>query len=292
MSTSLPDRLAAAEATIVALRQENERLRRRVDDEQFAAALRQALVLAASTGTIGSPLSQSRLLELIVETAIDVIDARAAHLFLVDEDADELVFVVAVGPHQAEVEQRRVPLAHGLAGLAVVGGQPISVADARQDPRLASEVAQFLGYVPDSILCVPLFLDDRVVGVLELLDKEGDSPFSQADIAHLGLFANLAAVAITQSRVHDHLGGLIGSVLSALGDQATPDLSERAKRFAVSTEEANDINFREALELANLVREIAWHGEDEHRACLHILQGFAGYLRSRPQVGVEQGTMR
>src|SRR5688500_6630088 len=104
MSASLPDRLAAAEATIVALRQENERLRRRVDDDQYAAALRQALVLAASTGTIGSPFSQSRLLELIVETAIDVIDARAAHLFLVDEDADELVFVVAVGPHRAEVE--------------------------------------------------------------------------------------------------------------------------------------------------------------------------------------------
>src|SRR5688572_6262525 len=132
MSASPTDRLAAAEATIAELRRENERLRRRAEDERFAADLRRALVLAATAGTIGSPVSHARLLELIVETAADVIDARAAHLFLVDDDADELVFVVAVGPHQAEVEQRRVPLGHGLAGLAAVGGQPISVADARE----------------------------------------------------------------------------------------------------------------------------------------------------------------
>jgi GAF domain-containing protein len=267
-------------------------LRRRVEDERFAADLRSALVLAAAAGTIGSPLSHARLLELIVETAADVIDARAAHLFLVDEDADELVFVVAVGPHQAEVEQRRVPLAHGLAGLAVVGGQPVSVADAREDPRLASEVAQFLGYVPDSILCVPLFLDDKVIGVIELLDKEGEAPFGAADIAHLGRFANLSAVAIAQSRVHGNWAGMIGEVLDALGDEATAGVRQRAAIFAANAEEADDVNYREALELARLVQEIAWHGEAEHRACLTLLQGFADYLRSRPRFIAGQGGQR
>ncbi|MEA2594370.1 MAG: hypothetical protein QOF01_839 [Thermomicrobiales bacterium] len=283
IADSLDGRLAAAEETIARQTAENERLRRRLDDEHFAADLRQSVVLAATVGTIGSPVSHARLLELILETAAAVTDARAAHLFLIDEEGDELVFAVAVGPHAGDVEQRRVPLGYGLAGLVALGGQPMTVADARQEPELASEAARHLGYVPDSIMCVPLFVEDRVVGVLELLDKEGDEPFSTRDIDHLGLFANQAAVAITQSRVYANLAGLIGEVLTSLGEHADSSMRVRARAFAASSEDADDVDFREALELAQLVREIAWQGEEEHRACLTMLQGFARYLRARPK---------
>ena len=96
-------------------REEVARLKRRLADERFAEDLRDALTLAAAAGAIASPVEHSRLLEMIVETAARVIPSRAASLFLIDEETEELVFEVALGSKAAEVRKFRVPLGHGIA---------------------------------------------------------------------------------------------------------------------------------------------------------------------------------
>ena len=151
--------LARAQETIERQREEIERLQRRLAEERFAGDLRDALALTAAAGTIASPVSYSRLLEMIVETAAHVIFARAAALFLIDEEAEELVFEVALGSKAEEVKKFRVPLGHGIAGLVAVSGQPMAVSDAERDPRQAADIARSVGYTPQSILCVPLFYE-------------------------------------------------------------------------------------------------------------------------------------
>ena len=167
----------------------------------------------SAAGTIASPVTHARLLQLIVETAADVIGARAGALFLVDEAHNELTFEVAIGPKAAEVKRIRVPHGQGVAGLVAASGQPMAIADAGSDPRHASDIAQQIGYYPETILCVPLFYGDRLTGVLELLDKDGAPAFSAADMNTLGLFANQAAVAIEQSRTHRNLAALLAELL-------------------------------------------------------------------------------
>ncbi|MDP9372416.1 MAG: GAF domain-containing protein [Chloroflexota bacterium] len=272
---------APSEASELIARQAEEiaRLRRRLADERFAEELREALSLAAAAGTIAAPVTHSRLLELIVATAAQVIAAGAASLFLIDEEREELVFEVALGQKAEEVKKFRVPLGHGIAGLVAVTGQPMAIAEAQHDPRLAADIARSVGYIPRSILCVPLFYDDRVTGVLELLDKIGAPSFHAGDMETLGLFANQAAVAIEQSRANRNLGALLGETLRSLEGGA--GLAERARAFAARTEE-EDLTTREALDLAALVQEIARAGERERRLCRTILQGFAEYLRTRP----------
>ena len=76
-------------------------------------------------------------------------------------------------------------------------------------------------YTPESILCVPLLYNDGVIGVLELLDKEGAPSFSQADMDALFLFANLAAVAIEQSRTQENLSALFAEILGSLSGSAS-----------------------------------------------------------------------
>jgi GAF domain-containing protein len=265
-------------------REEIARLRRRLADERFAEELRDAMTLAAAAGEIASPVTHSRLLEMIVETAASVIPSRAASLFLVDEENEELVFEVALGSKAEEVRKFRVPLGHGIAGLVAVSGQPMAISDARSDPRQATDIAQSVGYEPESILCVPLLYEEEVVGVLELLDKEGASSYTAADVATLGLFANQAAVAIEQSRNQRSMAALVATILGSLGeipDHKREGLAEGARSFAAGFEEAP--SHRRALELAALVREISQRGEEEYRACQAILQGFAEYLRSRPE---------
>ncbi len=287
------DALAEAQETIARQAEEIERLRRRGADERLAEDLKESLTLLSVAGTIASPVASSRLSEMIVETAAHVISARAAALFLVDEDAEELVFEVALGSKAEEVREFRVPLGHGIAGLVAVSGQPMAVSDAQGDPRQAADIAQSVGYAPDSILCVPLFYEDRVIGVLELLDKEGANSFSASDMEALGLFANQAAVAIEQSQLHRNLAALVGEALESLsgvhGD-ATEGVMRRANAFAARVEE--DPEFKETLELARLVQEVASQGENELEACRAILHGFADYLRSRPEPGGGMGAIR
>ena len=284
MQTNGPDASLSAAETIARLEAENAALRQALEAEQFARDLRRSVTTAAAAGIIGSPLSHSRLLEMIVETAAQVISANAASLFLLDAEAQELIFEVALGQKAEEVKRFRVPLGHGIAGLVAVTGQPMSVSDAQSDPRRAADIAQSVGYIPNSILCVPLYYEDQVIGVLELLDKVGAPSFSADDTATLGLFANQAAVAIEQSRLHRNLGALLAEAVRALGspdDPAQAALQQGARDFT-ETLARDDPAFRKALELAVLVREIAGQGEREHGLCLAVLQAFAAYSRSRP----------
>ncbi len=218
---------------------------------------RDTLHLAATAGIIGSPVSHARLLEMIVETGAHVIGARAGALFLLDEENDDLTFEVAIGSRAAEVKRFRVPLGHGIAGIVAASGQAMAIRDAAGDPRLASDIADSVGYVPETVLCVPLFYGDNVIGALELLDKEGG--FSAGDLEALGLFANQAAVALQLSRTYENVAGLMADA---------------------EAEGADDIS-RDAVELARLVQEITRYGETERKACRDVLVAFAEYLRAR-----------
>jgi GAF domain-containing protein len=169
----------------------------------------------------------------------------------------------------------------------------MAVSDAQRDPHHAADVAARVGYLPTSILCVPLTYDDQVIGVLELLDKLGATSFGLADIEALGLFANQAAVAIEQSRTLQSLAALIGEVLHLLGETSAPrvqQLKEDAHAFARRIEE--EPSYQQALELARLIQQLGRHGEEELRACRTIVRAFVDYARSRPAPGGDLGLTR
>jgi GAF domain-containing protein len=279
------DELEEARATIARQAEEIERLRRRLSDESFAEDLGQTLTLAAAVGTVASPVKHGLLLKMIVETAAAVIGARAGSLFLIDLATDELVFEVAFGSRAEQIEGHRMPAGRGIAGLVARSGQPMAISDARDNPQVFKDIGDRIGYHPESILCVPLFYADRVLGVFEMLDKVGAPAFSSEDMRTLGMFANQAAVAIELSRTYRHVAPLIGELLASLGHTAADQrrtLLERSEAFAAHVEE--EVSYRETLDLATIIQEIAWRGEEERAACLAILRGFADYLRSRPEL--------
>ncbi len=281
--------LARARATIADQQAEIADLRRQLEERRLAVDLRSTFTLASTAGIVGAPMAPTRLLEMIVRLAADVISSRAASLFLIDEAQQDLVFEVAIGPKAEAVEKFRVPLGHGVAGIVALTGQAMAVSDVQSDPRHASDISQSVGYLPQSILCVPLFYEDQIIGVLELLDKEGGESFRPSDIEILGLFANLAAVAIAQSRAQANLVGLVSEALASTPDAAgrDPALGERARAFAAGLE-AND-DFTQTIEIARLVEEIAAGGEPERDAVTAILRGFAEYLRARQEPDVMLG---
>jgi len=271
--------LAEAQRTIEQQNAELDELRQRLTDVRFADALRQILLDTATTSAIAASATHDVTLDGIVETAASVINVRAASLFLVDEKGQDLVFQVSLGEKAASTKQFRVPLGRGIAGYVAVTGQPIAIADAQQDPRFASDLAQATGYVPKTILCVPLYLDERVIGVLELLDKASGAPFSTGDMEILLRFARLAALAIDQSRLTHDLRRLFRVLLTEVVEHGalTEPIARFADRVALYAEHTD------ALTLAGLVHEIGNHGESGRRLAIDLLSSVARFLNKPGQ---------
>ena len=276
-------RAARAEAEV-------ERLQRRIAEDRFAQDLRDALQTASAAAAIGAPVSYSRLLNMIVATAADIIDARSALLCLVDGDGEELVFEAAYADSAGELQEVRVPLGDGVAGLVARTGQPMAISDTDEDDRDANDIAAAVGFRPKNILCVPLSFQGNVIGVLELLDKEGAAAFSVADMEAIGLFANLAAVTIEQSRNHSRVGAMVADLVRAVDgspDYDRPGLTQRAHDF--TTHLGKQTGFRNSLALARLVQEIVHSGDDATDAAKGILSSFVAFLRSRHSTAAADG---
>lgn len=276
------DDLAQAQRVIAQQKQQIEGLQRRLEDVWQLDMLRNTYSLAVSAKTIADPVTHHRLLDMIVQTAATVMSARAASLFIIDTKAQELVFEVATGPNAAEVSQFRLPLGHGIAGLVAVSGQPIAISGVGENPQHASDISRSIGYVPESILCVPLFYQDRVIGVLELLDKESGEPFDERDMNLVGFFANQAAVAIELSDTHFYLTRLFGDLFHSTDEAAQSSrehVLQYTRNFCEHMEE--DTWVKQALEFATFLQEIIWYGEDERELCRTVLQSLGSYMRSK-----------
>ena len=266
----MPDELARARAIIATQARELAALREEAVLGPTLAELRSAIEIAATTNAIMPGASHGRLLRLIVETAASVLDAETASIFLVDPETDELVFEVALGQDEQEVRNWRLPAGTGIAGLVAATGQPMAVTGVQQDPRHAADVARRMGRQPRSLLCVPLFLQDEVIGVLELLDKRDQPGFGANDIATIGLFANQAAVAITQSRAHRTVAGLLREAAGAV-----PAADAVAETLGHSPQLVR------SLELAAIVRDLAARGEAEAELAGAILRAVSAYAGRR-----------
>jgi GAF domain-containing protein len=122
-------------------------------------------------------------------------------------------------------------------------------------------------------------MGDRVIGVLELLDKEGGSPFGAEDMETAGRFANQAAIAIEQSRAATSLTLLIRDSLGGLGD-GRRDLVTRAAETAGRLEES--AAYRETLQIAATLAEISRRGDAARRLCEQIVAAIDAYLKAVP----------
>lgn len=282
-SDNQEDALIQAQETIASQAREIEELQRQLEREHFARELGKLLVSAKTTNIILSPFTHSRLLEIVVSTAVQVIAARSGSLFLIDEEAKDLVFEVAIGPAAQEAKKYRVPLGHGIAGMVALTGQPMAIADVPRDGQFAFDIANSIDYIPQSILCVPLYYDDRIIGALELLDKIDVPSFRPEDMDALGLFANIAAIAIAQSQAYHDQQTILVSFLRSFGEmepERRQRLSDQALSFSNWVQTENPINAI-GCELALLVRELIESGEQESEMCKSILQGIVTNIRSR-----------
>jgi GAF domain-containing protein len=162
------------------------------------------------------PVAGRPVLEAVAEAAVAILDAEAASIAVHDPVAGRLTFVVAAGPHGAGVVGLSIDAAAGIAGYALTTGQALAVADVATDARFDRDTAARTGYVPRSILAVPLADEDGAVGVMEVLDRRGDRGFDLRDLDVAIALARPATAAVRAGDLERDGGALLRTVLGSV----------------------------------------------------------------------------
>jgi GAF domain-containing protein len=200
-----------------------------------------ALRAAAAAGSLASEEAHKALLQSIVDVARAIFDARASSIFLLDEDAGELVLEAVSGEGQEDLVGMRFPSSAGIAGWVLVTRQPLVLDDVTQDPRHARSVAERTGYVPKKLMAVPLLHEERTLGVLYVLDRNDEAGFTLREMDLLALFAAQAAIGLElllgARRLRDVLdaepgsdAGVVSRLAAAVADEEG-ELSDSGRRL-------------------------------------------------------------
>jgi GAF domain-containing protein len=154
--------------------------------------------------TVNSSLDIMQVLETIVASAAEALDAKACSLRLLGPDGKHLMFGAAYGLSPNYRAKGAVDVAHSeVDRLALIGDGPVQVADAQTDARFQyPEQAREEGIV--SVLVTPLRVQDQSIGVMRVYTGAARE-FSQAEIALIEAIASLSALAIENARLYERL---------------------------------------------------------------------------------------
>ncbi len=162
----------------------------------------QLSTLNTLTRQLTSTLEIEPLLKNLLESAVSILNCEAGSLFLIDEQTDELVFRVTVGVVASNLVGQRLPAGSGVVGKAVTTREAVIVNEVQASPQWNARTDQQTGFVTRAILAVPLEVKDRIIGVIEIINKKDGLPFTEDDQTLLTAFAGQAAVAIDNARLY------------------------------------------------------------------------------------------
>ncbi|MEW5830087.1 MAG: GAF domain-containing protein, partial [Chloroflexota bacterium] len=170
--------------------------------EETEKRARQLTTLNDITRQLTSTLELEPLLQNILENAADILNCEAGSLFLADDQSDDMTFKVTVGPVASDLLGQRMPSNRGIVGQVVQSRQPLIENDAQNSPFRFAAPDEKTGFTTRAILAVPLEVKERIIGVIEIINRRDGMPFDVDDKNLLSAFAGQAAVAIENARLY------------------------------------------------------------------------------------------
>jgi signal transduction histidine kinase len=167
--------------------------------------LDQANLLSQISQAITSTLDLHTVFNQATEMAASILNAQAATLFSIDTKQRELVFMIAKGAAAQALEEKRIPIEQGVVGWVAVHGEPLVINNTKESPLFNSTIDSQTGFSTRNILCVPLRIQDRTIGVLEVLNKETAGGFTQDDVEWLSAMARPIAIALENAQLYENL---------------------------------------------------------------------------------------
>jgi HD-GYP domain-containing protein (c-di-GMP phosphodiesterase class II) len=223
------------------------------------------------SGILNSSLDPRVVQKKAIETVTRLLDCEVASLLLVDERTDELYFEVALGTKGDQVKEIRLKMGEGIAGWVAQNNRPLVLDDVKADQRHSTRADDHSKFVTRNMICVPMSIKGKVIGVLQAINKLDHGVFSNGDLTILLSLANEVAIAVDNARLYNELretfyqtaGALAGAIEKR--DPYTGDHTRRVMRYSMAIGRRLSLSSdeRENLMLAAILHDIGKIGVED-----------------------------
>src|SRR3989449_260405 len=200
--------------------------------------IRRLRKLQEISALLNSTLNQTEIRKRAIEAATVVMDAEAGSLLLLDEAAGELYFEVASGEKGEGVREIRLKVGQGIAGHVAKTGEPEIVNDVQHHPRFDRRADLRSGFVTRNMVCVPVKAKDKLLGVLQAINKKDGGLFVEEDLQDFVSLAHQVGIAIENANLYEEINrlfeGFISASVTAI-ESRDPTTSGHSGRVAILT---------------------------------------------------------
>ncbi|MHC2993989.1 MAG: sensor domain-containing diguanylate cyclase [Candidatus Atribacteria bacterium] len=222
---------------------------------------------------INSTLELDKVLDLIIQKAIQVVEAERGSLMLFDHETEELYIKSSVRLSKKTVSAVRIKPGEGIAGWVFKEDKPLLIKEGAKDPRFKkfNKTKEELR----SIISIPLKIKDQVVGVINVDNKREGNIFNLDDLKLLSVFANETAIAIQNAKLHQEIKHL------AITDDLTRLYNFRYIKDRLEEEVKRAQRFKHplALIMADIDHFKEFNDAYGHLEGNEVLQNIAGILQ-------------
>lgn len=162
---------------------------------------------------IGKPLSKAKsikeVLDIVMYQVGCIFQPLNWSILLKDPKTSDMIFSVVVGANKKKLQGAKLPKGEGIAGHIMETGESVIIEDVAKDKRFSVRVDKYSGFKTRSIIGTPLKTDEKIFGVIELINRISDDNFTSQDLKILSSISEYAAIAIERSYYNQALTTLV-----------------------------------------------------------------------------------
>jgi len=212
----------------------------------------------------------TQMLEQVIKMTQKTLNASAASILLYRDNDQELYFEAASGPVGKSLRHVKLDNQYGIAGQVARTGQPLIVNDVTRSERFHKMIDDTTGFCTRSLICAPLIIHHKILGVIEVLNKLDSTEFNEQDLEAVSSVAATSVMAIENTRLHQTVLDAYKSTIKALTaaidakDPATRGHSQRVMEYTMlaSTYLSFSPEEMETLEYASILHDVGKIGID------------------------------
>ena len=260
-------------------------------------SLSQISELMEISSILNSSLEPRVVRKKAVEAITRLLDCEVGSLLLLDEEAQELYFEVALGEKGDKVKKIRLKVGEGIAGWVAKNNEAVLIDDVKEDPRHFFGADEKSSFETRSMVCAPMVLQKKVIGVLQAINKLEQRKFTAEDLELLKSLSHQVAIAVDNARLHEELRETFYQTAEALVDATekkdpyTGDHTKRVMKYSMAI--ARYLDFTDAemenLRLASILHDVGKIGIEDSvlRKASELDQSEFEKIKVHPELGEE-----
>lgn len=167
---------------------------------------------------LNSTLDHKEVRRRAMEAATQLMKAEVSSLLLIDEQKNQLYFEVALGEQEETIKKITLNIGEGIAGWVAENGKPLIVNAPEKDPRFFRGVDDKIEFKTRNLICVPVKVKERAIGVLEAINKKQGEDFDEEDLSLFLSLSDQVAIALDNARLYQELEEMFFQTAESLAD--------------------------------------------------------------------------